>query len=238
MSDIDAFVHITGTEKHIAEAVLRRLEQANDKPVLLFVSGGSAFKVLDHIDPEVLLGDVTISLVDDRFSQDPDVNNFIQLTRTRFYQKARTREVTFFSSVPEERESLEDVSRRWEKAIRQWDSTHSADRTVLAILGVGLDGHTAGIMPFPEDPHKFHALFEDETKWFVAYDAGNKNQYPLRITASISFLKRMVDYAFVYVAGEKKKNILKTVMTSTDVVAHPASVIRLMKHVEVYSYST
>ena len=95
-------------------------------------------------------------------------------------------------------------------------------------MGMGPDGHTAGIMPFPEDENRFDVLFQNSEKWVVGYDAEEKNQYPLRVTTTIPFL-RMVDYALLYCVGENKKEALKRVLADGGVYAEtPARVIREM----------
>ena len=227
--------HRTNLERHTAHAVADCLRQSKGKPTLLLVSGGSALAVLSHIDPMTLGEQTTISLVDDRFSRNPEVNNFSQLTRTEFYKHAKARGASFISSLPEEGESLGAVADRWEKALRAWSEAHPTGRTVLAILGIGRDGHTAGIMPYPEDPQTFSSLFENEERWIVGYDAGDKNQYPLRMTASIPFLTQMVNRAFVYVSGKDKQDALKKAMEEGELAECPARVVHRLERVDLYS---
>ena len=102
-------------------------------------------------------------------------------------------------------------------------------------MGIGLAGHTAGIMPSPKDSKMFAQLFENKDKWVVGYNAGQKNNFPMRITVSISFLCTMVEKAFVYVSGESKKGILNTILNSNNTVDHPASVVNKMKLVELFT---
>jgi 6-phosphogluconolactonase/glucosamine-6-phosphate isomerase/deaminase len=235
MSKIKFFVHKTNIDKKVANAISKYIKKNTDKPILLLVSGGSVLKILDYIDFPVVGKNINISLVDDRFSRNPNISNFLQLKHTEFYRKAKACKIKFISSLPKEGESLMAVSDRWEKELRQWESTYSSKRVVIAIMGVGLDGHTAGIMPSIKDKDKFSSLFENKEKWIVGYDAGSKNKYPLRITTSISFLRDIVDYAFVYVSGENKKNILKTIMKSDRLAKYPAVIFNSIKSVKLYT---
>lgn len=135
-----------------------------------------------------------------------DGSNFLALSQTKFYKK-----ISFFEM------------NKWPKA-----------DLVVALMGIGLDGHTAGIIPYSEDPKKFKDLFEGDEA-LVNYNAGHKNFHPLRTTVSISFLKNRVDQAFVYVKGEEKKEILKKVLESKNTAEYPAAVINFMKKVSIYS---
>ncbi len=218
----------------LAQAVSRLFQEKKDEPILLLVSGGSVLKALDFIDLPTG-ANITISLLDDRFSREPAVNNFLQLTQTKFFEKAVSAGAEFISSLPEEGETLEAVASHWEKKFQTWDRTFPANRTIIAIMGMGEDGHTAGLMPFPENPRKFAELFENDRKWIVGYDAGKKNQFPLRLTSSVNFIEEMIDRVFVYVVGKEKKKILQAVLKSRDLAEYPACVIHRLKKVEIYT---
>ena len=100
---------------------------------------------------------------------------------------------------------------------------------------MGPDGYTAGIMPYPKNEYLFNKQFEDENKWVVSYDAGKKNQYPLRVTTTIPFLK-LIDISVMYVVGKEKADVLKKVLS--DDIPHnifPATVIKEMKKVFLFT---
>jgi 6-phosphogluconolactonase/glucosamine-6-phosphate isomerase/deaminase len=98
---------------------------------------------------------------------------------------------------------------------------------VIAIMGIGSDGHTAGIMPFPKNHTLFQKLFEDEDRWVVSYDAEDKNPYPLRITVTIPFLKKNVQQVIAFVVGQEKSTALRYVIATDESVAKtPARVMR------------
>lgn len=199
----------------IGEALSSCLKRCAGKPLLLLASGGSALQVLEWIDPLSLGPHITISVLDERVNTRTEDKNLFQLTHTDFYKKAEAKGVKFIPFFKD-----------------------GGKRAVIAIMGIGLDGHTAGIMPFPEDKNKFKELFEGD-EMLVEYDAGSKNEYPLRLTVTISFLVNMVDHAFVYVSGEGKKEILKTILNplSGTISMYPALVIHKMKRVDVYTDS-
>jgi len=221
MSILNTYRIQNNLEKTIADAISKYLASNTDKSILFLVSGGSALKVLDYIDPNVLNKNLIVSVLDERLRTIPEASNFFQLSQTKFYKEAQKRGVKF---VP----------------INEWPPL-LASRVVVALMGIGLDGHTAGIMPFPENPNKFKELFElplggPTAKWVVSYNAGDKNQYPHRLTATITFLKEKVDHAFVYVSGENKKLILNKILEqSGEIYKYPARVIHDIKSVGLYT---
>ena len=64
------------------------LWQYQEQPILLLLSGGSAFSLLSYVDTASLLDHVTISLIDERSSDDPGASNWLKFQATDFYQAA------------------------------------------------------------------------------------------------------------------------------------------------------
>ncbi|OGZ46613.1 MAG: hypothetical protein A3J54_01080 [Candidatus Ryanbacteria bacterium RIFCSPHIGHO2_02_FULL_45_13b] len=211
--------------------------KSHSQPVLLLLSGGSAFSLLDAIHKDVLGVHVTIGVLDERFNKDEFINNFAQFTRTVFYSDAFVAGVTFIDTRVGENETQDLLVTRFEKALHDWVESHT-DGVVMTTMGVGVDGHTAGIMPFPEHTTRFRQLFEDEKKWVVAYDAGDKNPYPLRVTVTMSFLRTRVNHTIVYVVGEEKKTVIEHIFsTEGSLPQTPARIFHDMKDVYVFTSS-
>jgi 6-phosphogluconolactonase/glucosamine-6-phosphate isomerase/deaminase len=205
-----------------------------NQSTLFFVSGGSAFDVLEKIDEKVLHKNLAVAMVDERFSADEKINNFLQLKQTEFFKKLIMAGGLFFDSTPVKGESIASLTQRFNSFLHTWKRLHP-DGTVIALLGMGEDGHTAGIMPFPENKKLFGHLFQEE-EWVVGYDAKDKNQYSLRITTTLTFLKEEVDIAIAYVKGENKKEALNRVLAEEGELAEaPARIWREMKGVEIYT---
>jgi len=205
--------------------------------VLLLLSGGSAFSLLDAIPKDALGEQVTIGVLDERFSQDEADNNSFQLTGTKFYANAYAVGVSFIDTRAGAAETQALLADRFEKALHEWAEAH-VDGVIIATMGVGADGHTAGIMPFPENPVLFQKLFEDKTKWVAAYDAGTKNPYPFRVTVTMPFLRTQVDHAVVYAVGEEKKSALEKVLLVEGSLAEtPARIFHEMSDVRMYFVS-
>lgn len=100
----------------------------------------------------------------------------------------------------------------------------------------GVDGHTAGIMPYPNEPDRFEQLFVKGKSRYIAYDAGNKNEFPERVTPNIPFLTSKIDYCFAYVVGEEKKKIVRTLYTQNVSLNNMQSqILRQIKNSELFT---
>jgi 6-phosphogluconolactonase/glucosamine-6-phosphate isomerase/deaminase len=221
--------------KKANEALNELMKGSTDRPLLLLVSGGSAMDLLEGIETKHLGSRTTISVLDVRFSTDPSVNNFLQLKATKFYERAYATGADFIETVPHDTETVEDLARRYESALREWTRANPYGRVVIT-QGIGPDGHTAGIMPYPENQKLFQKLFERESQWVVGYDAVGKNQYSLRVTATIPFLKNIVDTAVVYVVGEEKHDALKRSLAPQGTLYEtPARIIKEIKNATVFT---
>ena len=94
---------------------------------------------------------------------------------------------------------------------------------------MGEDGHTAGVLPFPESPRLFNDLFLDP-EWIASYEGPDY----LRFTTTLTFLKEQIDLAIVYVQGSKKKEALEKLRNSgLSIQQVPAKVFQEMKEVVV-----
>lgn len=202
-------------------------------PVLLMLSGGSALFILEYIGKTALDENLTISVLDERYSSDEKINNFAVLQHSDFYKDALELGASFFGTLPREGESKEELRQRWDKNLKAWRAENPRG-LIAATLGMGPDGHTAGILPFPENPEKFNSLFNGQA-WTVAYNAGSKNKYPQRVTTTLTFLKT-VDFAFAFVSGkDKQEKFTQLTLRNTNPAELPAAVWNDMKNVKVFT---
>lgn len=205
-----------------------------NKPLLLLLSGGSSFKLLNNVSKNNLNDHITISVLDERFSDKEKDTNFFQLTHTSFYQNSIDKKCNFINPLLTAGESITYVTLAFEKSLRKWKKANLEGKVIIT-QGIGEDGHTAGIMPYPDEPEVFHNLFEN-TSWAIGYDAKEKNKFPLRITTTITFLKNIVDHSIVYITGENKKNALEKVLAKEGLISEiPARVMKEMKNSEVFT---
>ncbi|MDA1337664.1 MAG: 6-phosphogluconolactonase [bacterium] len=200
-------------------------------PTLFLSSGGSSLELLERIS--IFPSNLTIGMTDERFSENPKVNNFAQLTETSFFQKAEERGAYFIDTRVQPGDDIEIFAKRFHGALAGWREEHSGGRIVIT-QGVGPDGHTVGIMPHPKEQGMFAELFAGE-HLAVGYDAGDKNEYPLRATITLPFL-RMVDHSLVYMVGDEKKNALEKMLGKDGTLYEtPARIIREMPEVHIFT---
>lgn len=198
-------------------------------PILLMLSGGSSLSILSSINTANLSQDSTICVVDERFSPDPTVNNMAQIMQTDFFRKANGAGAKVIDTRPLNGETQEQLSKRFNDSITSWVQNNPNGK-VVATLGMGPDGHIAGIMPESENAEKFNNEFDRETanKYVVSYDAGEKNQFPLRVTVGLPFLRR-IDKAVAYIVGENKREAWNRLNQSEGEIAMtPARVLKEM----------
>lgn len=212
------------------EARTKAADELNDlflkirDPILFLSSGGSSLELLDgiHVDERI-----TVSVLDERYSRDPAINNFTQLLE-------RAHPVAYIDTRAREYETLWQFAQRFEKELRAWKERNPSGSIVIT-QGMGPDGHTSGMMPYPEDPDVFEQLFNDPACWVRGYNAKGKNEYPLRATTTMLFLRR-VDHSIAYITGEKKRPALERILAEAGTLAEtPARIMREMKNVKIFT---
>ncbi|MBI2642667.1 MAG: 6-phosphogluconolactonase [Candidatus Wildermuthbacteria bacterium] len=181
-------------------------------PILFLSSGGSALRLLDEIDASSLPKDLAVGMLDERLDVEPKDSNSEQFKATPLYTMLQARNVPFAEL-----------------------KGNTSLRKVIITQGVGVDGHTAGIFPFPEDPGKFQELFENDEALTVEYDAGKKSEYPRRATVTMPFL-RQVDHSVVYMVGEEKRKALERIFVDNGALYEtPARIMREMRDVTIFT---
>ena len=201
---------VKSLKSQAGKALSELIVSAEERPILLLLAGGSSLDIVRFIDSEILSGRITIAMSDERFSTDPAINNFCQFTTTEFYAVAKKRGAHFIDSRVDAGEELEAFGKRIELSLKDWVAENPSG-SIFALFGIGADGHTAGIMPFPEDPQKFTSLFESES-WYTAYDASGKNEHNLRATITMTFILRMLNARVIYATGKNKQAALERML--------------------------
>lgn len=223
------------------------LTQYVEKPVLFLVAGGSSVAVLEHINPEYLSPDLTVTTTDDRFSTELDINNFAILQSTSFYNNLVEADAFCISTEPFEEETIEQYRARFEKNLREWKQDFPKG-IVVALYGMGADGHTGGMIPGLLSKEEFDTEFNDSDRLVGTFDAaangrGKEYEFPQRISTTIPFMRDWVDHAVFYITGENKKSALDTVLkiddetlsTDIDFSKAPISIARFMKDATIFT---
>ncbi|MCX6754207.1 MAG: hypothetical protein NTU81_00005, partial [Candidatus Nomurabacteria bacterium] len=121
-----------------ALALKEALMDSHEDGVLLLLSAGSAFDILENISlyPLVFNNKITIGMLDERFDNSKDINNYIQFQKTNFYQRALDGGVNFIDSIPKENETIDSFSLRIEQSLRKWRSENKYGKIIIT-EGVG-----------------------------------------------------------------------------------------------------
>jgi 6-phosphogluconolactonase/glucosamine-6-phosphate isomerase/deaminase len=194
------------------------------------VSGGSAFSILENVEQHVLGPNVTMCVLDERFSDAPDVNNFLQLQQTDFYKRCVGAGVQMIPTDVTTGITIQDAVANMDTALHEWKRTNP-EGVVIATMGIGPDGHTAGIFP-----GEYGVDFEGGA-WIVGYEVPKEvNQHTKRITVTHTFLRDVVDEAIVYAVGDEKKKYIEQIEQGVyNIKQFPASVVARMKSACLYT---
>ena len=205
------------------------LVQYAHTPILLLVSGGSAFSLLEYVDERVLDSRMTLGVLDERISTDPAINNFAQLTETSLYARALGAGVVMLSTLVAPGDTRDDIGERMRHALRAWRMTNPTG-VVIATMGIGADGHTAGIFPVP-------GVDFNGGDNVVAYTVPQvMNPYPERITVTNTFLRKEVMHAVVLAVGAEKQRVIAHLRTGVcEKVSMSACVLCEMASVTLYT---
>lgn len=200
---------------------------ASVTPTLLLLSGGSSLALLEGQEASVVGNNVTIAPLDERYSTNPSENNMAQIAATSFYEKAIGNGAHVIDTRVKEGESREELAKRFNDALVEWIKSHPNGK-IIATTGIGPDGHVSGVMPYPEDAEGFTTRFDDgdNAHLVVGYDAGDKNQYPERVTTTMNLIRK-IDTAIAYVAGSGKKEAVRRVLSDEGSIAEtPARILK------------
>jgi 6-phosphogluconolactonase/glucosamine-6-phosphate isomerase/deaminase len=198
-------------------------------PVLLLLSGGSSLALLDKVSEESIGPNVTITVLDERYSQNSKENNFAQIAASPFYSRAVNTGAKFIDTHVNGR-MQENLAQDFNDGLIEW-LKNNPDGTVTATVGIGPDGHTSGMMPYPEDPEEFKRLFDDgdDQHLVTSYDATGKNPYAARVTTNMNLLRK-IDTAIIYVVGENKRAALESLSAAQgSLAATPARILNEIK---------
>jgi 6-phosphogluconolactonase/glucosamine-6-phosphate isomerase/deaminase len=213
-----------------------RLRKTRKNPVLLMLSGGSSLELLDGIEMRNVGKHITLATLDERVSADPAVNNFSQIAETEFYKKAERKGIDYIDTRLHRAMSVRRFAGKFERGLRAWRKKHPRG-LVLCTQGIGEDGHTAGILPYPENPKMFQRLFDESNRWVIGYNAAKgKSDYTKRVTVTLPFLRSQVDCGVAYATGPRKRRVVRRVAAKRGSLPEtPARILREMKSVTLFT---
>ena len=222
-------------KKKLAERISSELVacQEDSVPALLLFSGGSALGILDLLDAKCAGSFLTIAPVDERCDPSGHDSNFGALVESDFFRRAVSTGVGLIDTRVKSGQGRDALADAFGQELARWRKRHPKGR-VIAILGMGPDGHTAGIFPM-DDGREFSRLFEGE-RMVVGYRAPEYATCPDRVTVTLSFLCREVESICVFFSGEEKRAVWKRVLGNTaPMSALPAIAFHTLSSVEIFT---
>lgn len=170
----------------------------------LYVSGGRTPEDLYTSlarEEEIIPG--SVALVDERYGEPFHENsNELMLRETGFLRYLQMRDIQFNPILTGQ--SRDMTAEAYDQKLRELFSRYQKH---VAILGVGMDGHTAGIPADPSVWDEYKIKGRSQTEMVIDFDDHGKF-YNQRITMSTLALS-MMDICLVLVFGKDKKRPLE-----------------------------
>ncbi|MBI4035473.1 6-phosphogluconolactonase [Candidatus Daviesbacteria bacterium] len=195
-------------KQEASEKALSLVLKGVDSGTLLLLSGGSSPGLLYKlIAQNSTLKPGAVALIDERFGkQMHDNSNEKMIFNTGLTRYLENAGIPIFKILRDR--NLKETQVEYEKVVRDFIKNFAKK---VAIMGIGTDGHTAGIKPDLEYDHtKFVAGYEDKDGLFGS-----------RITLTIEALDK-IDEFIVLVFGESKRDILERMLEEKDQKKFPA----------------
>lgn len=196
-------------DKHaVSEKALNLILGTIDSNTLLLLSGGTSPDLLyKMIAQDRTLKPGAVALIDERFGKPMhDNSNEKMIFNTGLTSYLESAGIPFFRILKDT--DMQAASVIYEQIIQ---SIFKSFFKRVAVMGVGADGHTAGIKP---------NLEYDHTKFVVGYD-DKKGMFGKRITLTFEALEK-IDEFIVLVFGENKRNIIDKMSKDGDQQKFPA----------------
>ncbi len=197
-------------------------------PTLLLLSGGSAIGCYELLATQLEnCENLTVGLIDERYDIQANHvhSNAVAIEATGLPRRViqlggRWEPMLHGAAMPDE---VLTYSRLLDNYI---DGERS---TTIGLIGIGMDGHTAGILP-SENAAWFRQTFESDAL-VSGYDV--TDQYKQRMTLTLSALKH-IDHLVLVGADDSKRPVIQEAMNSS--APHyemPATIIQEAREVTV-----
>jgi len=204
----------TEAERRVAEEIKKN----SSKKILYLLSGGSSASIgvaaLSKLDDSVRKN-MSVAMVDERFVPYDSEDSNAHLLKTLGL-------LNYVSKFEEILEVNAGINRN-QTAMNYESKLASIVETsdyIIAVLGIGADNHTAGILP--------GINFNDSTNLVVDYSSDNFE----RISISPHFISS-IDMIFAYIEGDEKESAVMAVSEVHDPVDYPSQLIKNAKQYEI-----
>ncbi|KKR67793.1 MAG: hypothetical protein UU10_C0036G0008 [Parcubacteria group bacterium GW2011_GWF1_40_6] len=191
------------------------------KRVLLFLTGGSSIavgvkvaEILRESEDKELVKNLTITLTDERYGPIDHFNsNYFQLTEKGFdLPQAKVIPIL----IDDDRNI---TTEKFDMVLKQEFET--ADYKI-GLFGVGVDGHTAGILPECGAINTENLAYSYDTPTFS------------RITMTPKAIEQL-DEAVVWAQGEDKWKVIEDLETDIDIIKQPAQILKKVPLLTIFT---
>ncbi|HET9947220.1 MAG TPA: 6-phosphogluconolactonase [Patescibacteria group bacterium] len=194
------------------------LAEEVDKKTVLFLSGGSTPAPLyETLAKEKLLHPAGVGLIDERFGEPMhEKSNELMISKTGLMSYLETERIPFYSMLQKGYDREQDA-RDYDQTLR---NLFFQIPKSIGILGIGTDGHIAGIAP--NRAHFNNPLFEKEQEdLYVSEFDDPTGPFGQRITMTFAGLS-LLDFLLVFVFGKEKQKALQKTFTPGKLEEIPA----------------
>lgn len=203
--------------KEGVEVCKNLLYEIVSKTSVLFLSGGSTPKTLyELLAKEKKLNAGAVAMVDERYVVNGQLGTNEAMIRqtglTQYLEKAKTR----FYPILEEK-TIEETTKDYDETVRYLFNYFQKS---IGILGVGIDGHTAGL---PAGIQNSEFRVQGETELVTGFD-NFPGDFKERITLTFLGLLQL-DQIIVLVFGKDKKKALNLMFETGSVSEIPARIL-------------
>lgn len=219
--------HSHAPAQEAAHQINKHIEDAGDDTLCL-LSGGSSLSVIEHIKRPSHECRTIFCMGDERGSRESEINNSLQ-AKSLYPQSFVTENLLM--TVPKEKESLKDFTNRI--SLQLTDEIRLLNNpTIIYILGIGEDGHTAGIFPLEEKA--FQEIYRDDQTYVPVHLDGLT--IDLRASLTPEWILNNVDHGIGYAVGKSKRMILESLKNETKTIhERPAEILKLHSDINVYT---
>ena len=201
----------------------------HDGDMLCLLAGGSALDVVEFIQP-IYKSEcrTTFIMGDERVSGVATENNFLQM-RAR-YSGFRILNHTIDTSI-QENEKAQDFSKRIMKKISS-ALAETKNLKIISVLGVGTDGHTAGI--FPMGRKEFIKTYPSNQTYVPVILNGSELNF--RASFTPAWILENTTELFLYAAGKEKLDVLY-MLIGENKSSHERPVELVKQHINAHVYT-
>ena len=218
---------------NVAGHLLVDLLVNSSEPKLLLLSGGSAIKSYQGLSRAVNMGQISqlsVGLIDERFGPVGHAHSNEKTIdqQTKLLAELRLKGLEFNPMLTGS--DIDDEVSRYQSWIqRKLDSCPIQ----IGVLGVGIDGHTAGMLP-DGDAKRFEQQFDQPEEYITGYRSNDI--YRQRITSTMTLL-RSLTHVIVVAGGDGKSQIIRKALAYPIAQKNevPATILQELHHVTIFT---